>query len=140
MSENHIAGKRYLENYDKYMEELNKAKGESERQIDTSLRILLLGCDIKVVGGDKKAEYQHISGNKKGHTVYKGTDENYTTLSTFLKEHAFNGNVEELQKKLSKSYRLFYSSVGIIKEYKKEDLEKEIKKLQSGNFIMRLFK
>ncbi|MBR6104200.1 MAG: hypothetical protein IKP81_04015 [Paludibacteraceae bacterium] len=31
MSENHIAGKRYLENYDKYMEELNKAKGESER-------------------------------------------------------------------------------------------------------------
>ena len=116
------------------------AKGESEGQIDTSLRILLLGWDIKVVGEEnQKGLYQHISGNKKGLKIYKNSDEKYCSVPTFIKESNFKGNEENLRRNLPKTYRLFYSSRGTIKEYLREDLEKSVKKSQKKSIIERIF-
>lgn len=124
----------------KELVEILKAKGESEGQIDTSLRILLLGWDIKVVGEeDQKGLYQHISGNKKGLKIYKNSDEKYCSVPTFIKESNFKGDEENLRRNLPKTYRLFYSSRGTIKEYLREDLEKSVKKSQKKSFIERMF-
>ena len=124
----------------KELVEILTAKGESEGQIDTSLRILLLGWDIKVVGEeDQKGLYQHISGNKKGLKIYKNSDEKYCSVPTFIKESNFKGDEENLRRNLPRTYRLFYSSRGTIKEYLREDLEKSVKKSQKKSFIERMF-
>ena len=124
----------------KELVEILKAKGESEGQIDTSLRILLLGQDVKVVGEEnQKGLYQHVDGNKKGLKVYRNTDESYCSVPTFIKESNFKGSEEALRRNLPKSYRLFYSSKGQIKEYLREDLKKSAKKAQKKSFIERMF-
>lgn len=119
----------------KELVEILKAKGESEGQIDTSLRILLLGQDLKIVG-DK--QFQHIKGNEKGFIVYKEHNRNYRTLSAFLKDNKVGHKKQYFEKKLkNKTQRLFHSTSGIIKEYLTADLNKVLK--ESKSFINRIF-
>lgn len=110
-------------------------KGESEGQIDISLKVLLLGQDIKITGNK---EFQHIKGNKKGFRVCKEHNHNYKTLMSFLKDNGVVHKKEYFEKKLiNKSQRLFHSSSGIVKEYLIADLNRVLK--DSRSIINRIF-
>lgn len=115
----------------------------SEGKIRLSLQILLLNGTIKLVGTEfGKAQYQYKTGNKKGMEIYVNRDENYTTVKNYTKERnlkpsAFK-NLDE-----SKS-RLYYSSVGLIKEFPIEYLDKINEKNQhkqnNVNILEKIFK
>ena len=116
--------------------EILTAKGESEGQIDTSLKVLLLGQDIKITGNK---EFQHIKGNKKGLKVFKEHDSHYKTLTTFLRDNKIIDKKEYFEKRIkNKSSRLFHSSSGIVKEYLITDLNKILS--DSKSIIGRIFK
>ena len=111
----------------KELVEILTAKGQSEGQIDTSLRILLLGSNIKVIGVDKgNAKYQHEHGKNVGMNVSYKHDPEYCSISTFMNEEKLSENKRSLFLGLKK-YRIFYSKLGMVKEYLRKDLVKQLK-------------
>lgn len=108
-------------------------RGESESQIETSLKILLLDGSIKILDDmyNNLPQYQNSRGNQKGHRVLPEMDSNYITLGKFVEDYNFHGDRKLLTKNLSKDFKLFYSSHGVVVTYPKEDLIKNMKKVQT---------
>ncbi len=109
---------------------IEKLSNYSKGQIEESLKILLLDGDLKLVGTDEnnRAVYQNIKGNRKGKKVETEHTEGYFTVCDFLKLAAFTGDKNNFEKNLSENYQLVYSTIGIRKEYSREDLEKALAK------------
>ncbi len=109
-------------------------KGESESQIDTSLKILLLDGTLKLTGINEygRAEYQHIEGNKKGAIVRSEINDNYTSLKEFLQKNSALDKKSFFENKLKKrECMFFYSSSGIIPVWPIKELEKILKNNKS---------
>lgn len=114
-------------------------KGESEGQINTSLKILLLNWDIKIVGDEGNVlQYQFIKGNQVGLKVYGQSNKKYIKLSEYLSKNNVVDKKEFFLKALkNKTPRLFYSSKSIQKQYLITDLDRILK--NSKSFIRRIF-
>ena len=114
---------------------MEKIPGQSKRQVEESIRILLLDGTIKILDDfeDRVLKYQHSSGKGKGLKVFTEHDPRYTTISCFIKNNNFKGDVNEFKKILPNRCRAFYSSKGIIIEYLISDLHKCEEKIMKKN-------
>ena len=124
-------------------DDLIKVVNNTEGKIRLSLQILLLNGTIKLVGSESgKAQYQYKTGNRKGIEIYVNRDENYSTVKNYIKE---KGVKSSIFKNLDNSKsRLYYSSVGLVKEFPISYLDKVVEKDQhkQGNvsILEKIFK
>lgn len=122
-------------------EVINKLEGYSKGQIGESLQILVLNKTVKLLEdyeGDK-AQYQHISGNKKGVDVCAEPDERYITVGAYLKSLNFVADSKKLKENLPKHFRMFHSVQGYVPQYLKSDLNKCLKKIEKKGFFGKVF-
>lgn len=112
-------------------DDLVKVLDNSEGKIRLSLQILLINGTIKLVGSEfGKAQYQYKTGDKRGMEIYTSSNENYCTVSKYLKENNIKIDSKSIVKELSSSKgRLFYSSNGLSLEYHKDDISRAVLKL-----------
>lgn len=122
--------------------ELLQNLDNSEGKVRRSIQILLLDGHIKLVGSTENGQalYQHKDGNKKGIEIYQDKDDNYITLSNYLK----NNNLKEKRSYFKhnlrkKTFRLFYSNIGLLKEYLIEDLDKIKGNMNKKGFLTGIF-
>ena len=113
-------------------EVINSLSKVSENQISISIRILLLNGTIKIIDNfeGNVAKYQHALGNEKGLEVLTELSNDYSKVSTYLKETKFSGDKKVFSKYLPKTCKLFYSSRGLTPVYPKKDLDKCAEKAQ----------
>lgn len=114
----------------------------SEGMLTKSLQILLVNRKIKLIGHteDGKAMYQHAEGNKSGYEIYTEPDEDYMSLSVYLKNNSLKKQKALFDKKLrNKKFRLFYSSTGLRKEFLLKDLDKITENLDKKGILDKLF-
>ena len=112
-------------------DDLSNLLGISDGKLRLSLQILLINSTIKLVGSEfGKAQYQYKTGDKKGIEIYTTPDENYSTVSKYVKENNLKIDSKSITKELSSSKeRLFYSVNGLSLEYHKDDISKAVLKL-----------
>ena len=124
---------RFRQNPDEIFtkDDLVKMVNNTESKIRLSLQILLLNGTVKLVGSEfGKAQYQYKTGNKKGATIWANPDENYCTISRYLKDNNIKIDSSTVSKELDPSKaRLFYSSNGLSQEYHKDDISRVILKI-----------
>lgn len=134
---------RFKQNPDEVFtrEDLNQVLDNTEGKIRRALQILLLDGKIKLVGNDLKgsAKYQYYKGHETGIKIYQEKDESYSTIKEFCKE---NNIKENIFNDFKGSYRLFYSSKGILKEYLKKDLMQHANKCykKDRSLLEKIFK
>ena len=122
--------------------DLLKQLNSSEGMIKKSLQILLCNGNIKLVGNDEEgqAQYQHKDGKSKGYKVFTEADENYSSLSKFLKKNNLEQRKKDFIEHLkNRDFRFYYTTRGVIKEYLIEDLNKITKNLDKKNILSKLF-
>lgn len=120
---------------------IKKLKGCSKGQIEESLQILVLDKTIKLLEDyeENKAQYQYITGNRKGVEVHLEEDERYISISEYLKSLNYVADVKKLKSNLPTHFRMFYSSRGYIPQYLKSDLDKCLKKAEKKGVFGKVF-
>lgn len=122
--------------------ELVENFGYSRSIVSVILRTLLLNGTIKLVSIDQDtAQYQYKTGGKKTVEIFTTPDEEYCTISKYVKDNNIKKVKSEdvLTKLKSTQPRLFYSSQGVLKEYKKDKIAKTIDTLQNGNVLKKMW-
>lgn len=122
-------------------EVINSLESHSKGQIEDSLKILVLNKTVKLLEDceNGKAQYQHISGNKKGAEVSIEPDERYISISAYLKSLNFAADSKKLKENLPKHFRMFHSTQGYVPQYLKSDLDKCLKKVEKKGFFGKVF-
>ena len=123
-------------------EDLLKSLSCSESMIRRSLQILLSNKSIKLIGSNEKgeAQYQNFKGDLKEIPIRFNKDENYSSISNYIKKNGLKLSVNDILKNLDiKKRELFYTATGLMYEYPIEELDKTIKKINKKGIIGKLF-
>lgn len=104
----------------------------TESMLSKSLQVLLANETIKLVGStDKgKAIYQHKEGNKKAIPIKFEKDDNYSSISNYIKRNNLKVSREDILEVMDTNKKcLFYSAIGLTYVYPIDSIEKAIEKL-----------
>ena len=78
--------------------------------------------------------------NKTGIKIFQDKDDNYMALSNYLKSNNLKEERSYFEHNLKKKiFRLFYSNIGLLKEYLIEDLDKIKGNMNKKNILDKIF-